>query len=215
MDKQEVEQLVEKRITEAKLAVTETRLQTLTWIASGLLALFGVIIPLWLTNRSADKVDAAVADMQKQFKELAGVQLRKPSLECLLDGKSLEGSTLNFSESHRTHTIELRNSGDAPAGNIRIRLYTNFVEGVEIWDDQTQWQSLPYCDEPTYSRAFEVYQPGLSIDPQEARPIRITLPIEQIQKTNFPALLKIFYEQPQPRRYVFAINIGSADTTQH
>src|SRR6185436_26935 len=125
MEKQEVEDLIEKRITETKLVVTEIRLQSFTKIGGGLLALFGIIIPMWVTNRSADKVDTAVADMQRQFKELSGVQLRKPSLECLLDGKSLEGSVLNFSTDHRTFNIELRNSGDAPAGNIRVRLYVN------------------------------------------------------------------------------------------
>ena len=207
MDKQEIEELIEKRITEAKLTVSETRLQTFTWIASGLLALFGVIIPLWLTNRSADKVDIALADMQRQFKELAGVQLRKPSLECFLDGKSLEGSVMSFAIDHQTFTIEVKNSGDAPANNIRVRLYANLENEIGFWDEQTQWQQLPYCDEPTYSRAFEVYNPGLFIDAQEARPLRITLPVDQIQQTNFPALLKIFYEQPQPRKYVFSINI--------
>jgi len=257
MDKVEVEKLIKEQISEAKLEVSEKRLQTVTWVAGGFLALFGVIVPLWFTSRSSEQVDAAIAemkrdfkessnlsseninksneairtdfklfsekeanetkastdkvdkaisDMQNQFKELAGVQLRKPILECLLAGRSLEGSVIQFPPTMSIQ-LELRNSGDAPARNIRIRVYLFYDQQLELNSDEIQWQQLNFSDEPTYNKVYETYQPFVSLDSKESRPLVVTLNGQSLQGKNFPALLKIYYEQPEPKKYTFTINI--------
>lgn len=266
MDKQEIEQLIKERVSEAKLEVSEQRLQTITWVAGGFLALFGVIVPLWFTSRSSDqvdsaigemkrdfselsqasrndsktssenlnksveslraefksyiddqsrqaqatneKVDRAVRDMQSQFKELAGIQLRRPVLECLLAGRTLEASVVNLSPNDASVSqLELRNSGDAPARNIRIRIYVAIDEEFELSSDNIQWQQLGFSDEPTYKRVYETYQPFVLLDGKESRPIGIGLSGGPFPQKSVPALLKIYYEQPEPKKYSFTINI--------
>jgi len=66
---------------------------------------------------AATKVDSAIQDMNKQFKDLAGTQLRKPLLDCVLKGANLEGEILSFSAEHDKVTIQIKNIGDAPAKN--------------------------------------------------------------------------------------------------
>jgi hypothetical protein len=262
MDKNDIELLVDKKVAEAKLDVTEKRLKFVIGIAGAMLAFFGVLVPLWQTNKASDKVDSAltqmkqdiksssqdlrtdsrassesiekamqtikadvrtdidrqsqllsgntskvdnaIQDMQKRFKELEGAHLRKPVLECLLAGQSLEGSILKFSPSHNEASFQVKNSGDAPARNIRMRLYIAYdgsCEGI-----LTQ-MPLPFSDEPNYKCAYEDYVfHDRTIDPKETRTFEIDTQPQNIKPGTYPSLLKVFYEQPEPRKYSFSIN---------
>jgi len=152
------------------------------------------------------RVDNASKDMRQQFKELAGTQLRKPLLECLLKGSSLEGEILNFTPEHRQKTIQIKNVGDAPARNIRIRLYTNMPEDCLSRGEETQWELLSLSDEPRYKYAFQTYG-ALPIDPKDSRTIDLFILNETAKAGNYQSLLKVFYEQPEPRKYSFTIDI--------
>jgi hypothetical protein len=267
MDRSETESLIEQKISQAKLDLAEKRLQTVTWLAGGLLALFGVIIPLWFASHSSEKVDSAITemkrdfvglsnslfdqsksqteridksidalrlelkgnadnqtresksatdrvdraigDMQTQFKELAGVQLRHPLLVCLVGGRSLEAAVLSLQGQIADIRLELRNEGDAPARNVRIRLYVATEQNVQLGGEVVNWQQLTFSDEPTYGIVFETYLPYASIDPKESRPLGFSLMVESMRGKSFPALLKIYYEQPEPKKYAFTISIGS------
>jgi hypothetical protein len=264
MDKNHIEDLIDKKVAEAKLEVSEKRLNFHMWMAGAALALFGVVFPLLLSNRSADKVDSAliqmrlenvktsegirtdsrasadslekaipairsdlraeldgqsrqlgstatkvdnaISDMNKQFKELAGTQLRKPLLDCLLKGSNLEGEDLNFSPEHKQITIQIKNVGDAPARNIRVRLYTNIADNNAIQGEETQWDQLSLSDEPGYKYAFQSFAPQ-PIDPKESRTIDLVILNEYVKSGSYPSLLKVYYEQPEPRKYSFTINI--------
>jgi hypothetical protein len=268
MDDKEIELLIEKKVAEAKLEVTEKRFHYLIWIAGAMLAIFGAILPFWMTNRSSDKVDSALSQMkqdmkyssqdlrtdtrtsseqldkaiqsirsdlraeidgqsrnfgsvsekvdkeiqrmQTQFKELAGTQLRKPALECLSGGSSLEGKTLNISPAHENIVIDIKNTGDAPAKTIRIRLYTNIIsEGRYLTGNNTRWFVLPSSDEPNYKYAFETQ--SFPLDPKDLLTVDFNLVLSEyhnIKPDNYPALVKLFYEQPEPRKYFFSINIS-------
>ena len=268
MYKNQIEELIDKKLAEAKLEVAEKRLHYFIWLAGAALAIFGVVFPLWQSNRSADKVDSAllqmrqenaktsegiradsrasaeslertipairadlraemdaqsrrldlsankvdnsIQDMHKQFKELAGTQLRKPSLECLTGGSSLEGKILKISPAHENIVINVKNSGDAPAKSIRIRLYTNLIsESRYLGGDSTQWSVLPSSDDPSYKYAFETQVS--SIDPKDLLTVDFILILSEypnMKTGNYPALVKLFYEQPEPRKYSFTINIS-------
>ncbi len=267
MEKNEIEQLVARMIADAKLEVVQKRLELILWIGGALLALFGVVVPVWQTTKSTDRLELATRDMKidlaqmsqalradskisseklekggndlraefkelaseqrseigtamrkideagsnlrSQFEQLAGAQMRKPLLECLFNGRGLEGTALSLSPSRGSLQLELKNIGDGPARNIRVRLYANLEKQFDVTGDQTQWQALSISDEAGYSRAFETYQPFSSIDPKESRPLDISLPVEAMGIQTFPLLMKIFYEQPEPRRYVFTISVTS------
>lgn len=266
MNENEINELINKRITEAKLEVTEKRLNFLMWLAGAALAIFGVAFPLWQSNRSADKVDTAliqmrqenektsevirsesrtsseslarampeirsdlradldaqsqrqniiankvdiaIQDMRREFKELAGTQLRKPNLECFSDGLSLDGKIIQVLPTQENVRLTIKNHGDAPAKAVRIRFYTNIVTSGHLRGDYTQWNEVSSFDEPGYKYAFE--SQARSLDPKEILPIDLFLILSEysgVKTGDYPALIKIFYEQPEPRRYAFTIKI--------
>lgn len=264
MEKDEIKEFVDRKLAEAKLEVAEKRLQFVMWVAGALVAIFGVFLPLWLTNRSSDKVDNAlqqmrqesnqtsqglrtdsrasaesldkamltnradirseresqsrqlgntvarvdnaIQDMQKQFKELAGAQIKKPVLELFVGGSSLEGAVLKLSPTHQTVTINIKNAGDASARNIRIRLYSNSTADCYYFGS---WRLLPVSDEPTYKCSFESYEID-PIDPKESRPFNLPM-ANNIKPGNYSFLLKVFYEQTEPQRYSFTIKVDDKE----
>jgi hypothetical protein len=159
-------------------------------------------------DNAGTRVDNAIQDMQKQFKELAGMQLRKPVLECFLGGSSLDGSILKFSPNLRDQNINIKNIGDASARNIKIRLYTNLTpeECNSFYGGGGEWRFLNASDEPDYGCVFESYEQQ-PIDPKESRPININL-FNSFKTGNYRALLKVFYEQPEPKKYSFTISMS-------
>ena len=63
------ELLIDKKIAEAKLEVAEKRLQyTLTAVAF-IFGMFGVLLPLLLSSKMADRVDNAISDMRNQLSQ--------------------------------------------------------------------------------------------------------------------------------------------------
>lgn len=70
MEEKEIEYLIDKKIAESKLEVSEKRNQFLLWFFGVLLTVFGVLIPFWWSNRSSDKVDEAISGMKREVKEI-------------------------------------------------------------------------------------------------------------------------------------------------
>lgn len=251
MDEKEIQNLIERKISEAKLHIADSRFNYLVLIAGGLLAVFGIIVPIWQANTSAEKVDKALAEMKSEFKEfveasgkladkheariekytqdansffnssndkidkeietldtkfkeLAGVQLRKPNLVCLYKGKSIENITLEFNNLDNDYTFEIKNLGDAPAKNIYARAYLQTNENVSLYHD---FDPQYFSDEPEYSKAFELRTFFNSIDPKDYRPVRFDVSTESTKEMIIPVLFKVYYEQPEPIRYNFNIKI--------
>jgi type II secretory pathway component PulM len=267
MENNETELLIDKKVAEAKLEVAEKRLQFVMWVGGVVLAVFGVFIPFWMSNKASDKVDTAlnqmrqelsatsqglradsrastesldkgvsvvradiraeldgqarqlgstaarvdnsIQDMQRQFKELAGAQLRKPALEFLLDGTSLEGKLLKFSPNHKRVTMTIKNTGDATARNLKIHLYSSFAKDCQM----SSWTTLTVSDEPAYKCGYVYYEVVHdAINPKESRTFDIDLELElangNVQFGTYPALLKATYEQSEPRKYSFTMNIA-------
>jgi len=119
--------------------------------------------------------------------------MRKPLLECLLKGLSLDGEVLTFSPEQKSLTIQLKNVGDAPARNIRVRLYSNLPEDYRLYGDETPWYPLPSSDEPGYKYAFQsiIHHP---IDPKESGTIDLLISNENAKSGSYQSVLKVFYE---------------------
>ena len=256
MDDNEINSLLDKKILGAKLEVAEKRFNFLIILFGAFLTIFGIIVPLWLTNTSSNEVDKAVEDMktelkyqvsnydknlvgfdekfdkylrefassqsnyinsssskineelqslENRFKELAGNQLRKPNVICLLNGKSIENIFFTFNKSKSEYVLELRNIGDAPAKNTFMKLYLKTEKNISVYD---YFQDQYFSDEENYNRSYS-FSPGtISIDPKDSYPFRLNIMTEEIKESVIiPALLKIYFEQPDPVKYNFSIKL--------
>lgn len=70
MEEKEVEKLVEREVLKVKVITQEKTIRFLLWFFGVLLTVFGVLIPLWWSNRSSDKVDEAISETKKEMKEV-------------------------------------------------------------------------------------------------------------------------------------------------
>lgn len=226
-ENQKLEELVERKILEAKLIIAEKRLLYALTIGAALLSLFGVIVPIWITSSSSklsekeleamqSKVDQSILGMENRFQELAG-QLRTPTLSCFFDDRELGGAVLTF-ESNVSKTVDVRliNTGTGPAEKIRIRLYISKAEeelGGISYD--SVWEKQESSDEPGYpvmlQRVFG--NKGYDLDRLNAKD-SVPLPIYNLNFQNFkdspvPVLLKLYYGQSEPKRIQFTVMVES------
>ena len=206
MEKKEIEELVEKKILEAKLVVSEKRVQFVLWILGAigglLLAVFGVIVPMWQTSTSTKKVDTAIQEMRERFKELAGIQLRKPDLECFVDGKNLENAVLAIVEGKES-LFMLKNTGDAPTSNIQIRLYMAADQRVTLGHTKYFWHPVN-SDDIGFSKAFRLDHVWLDAGEPFSFDIILYVESEEIQ---VPAMFRFYYGQPKPKEIRFTMNV--------
>ena len=157
MDKKEIEELIDKRILEAKLAVTESRLNHVLVIAGALLAVFGIFVPIWLTNTSTDKTDKAIERMEQRFKELAGEALKKPTLELLYRDEPLDNQIVEISSDVpgggnayvNLRSIFLRNTGNRKTEPLSIKLLTQRL----LQRQEGEWEEVA-SSERNYSECF-------------------------------------------------------------
>ena len=213
MDKENNEHLIDKKIAEAKLAVAEKRLNLVLYLAAAALTIFGVLIPLLLTLRSEAKVDTAVRKMEQDFKELAGKQLRKPKIQCYVEGKPLVNSVIAFDAAHPSALIELKNVGDGTADFIKYRIYLMSEDNALLkMFEYGNWRST-INDKPEFKKAFENVDPRYdsNLPAQDTRSLGIFL--ERVNDryivSNIKAtvLLRIFYGEPLPLDLPFVIEI--------
>lgn len=129
-DRKAVEEIIDKKILDAKLTVTESRLNHLIILAAGLLTIFGILVPFWTTYTSSEKTDKAIDRMEQRFKELAGEALKKPALELLHKGEPLENQTVDVdgviggNALVSLQTIFLKNTGNKRTEPLSIKFLT-------------------------------------------------------------------------------------------
>jgi hypothetical protein len=211
-DEKRVEELVEKRILESKLLVTEKRLQYLLVLFAAFFIVFGLIVPLVQTWQATDKVEKAVQKMEADFKELASKQLRRPDLECYTNGERFEDAILKFdAESGYIRPIMIKNVGDAPSKLVTIRLFLK--KDAEEKDFRFQpgshWSEIGIHEEAGYPIAYEYFSPIDFLDAKETiiisfgfHPSKRPMIHKEFQS---PALLKLYYGEPEPRQVQFTV----------
>lgn len=232
MDKQGIEILVENKIKDAKLELSERRFQLseqrlkfalslVLGIGALLLTAFGLIVPLLISMQSTKKVDQAIQNMERKFEQLAGLQLRKPEIQVYLDGERLEGSLLQFINGEpEEHDLQIKNIGDARAEIVALYIYVGKnVSSAEMPDHLFTGPmgvlSGDYIrvvsDELEYPRTFKTYfEPIVVLDPKDYSHISLRRypSFEELPDQTVPLLLKIFYGQPEPKRIMFSVIWG-------
>jgi len=65
----DIENLVERRIAEAKLAIAESRLHFALWFGGAAIAVFGVFIPMYQASNASREVASAIEKSEKRTAE--------------------------------------------------------------------------------------------------------------------------------------------------
>jgi hypothetical protein len=195
---------VRRMLAETEKNITEGRLKFLLFLGAAFLVVFGVIVPMWLTNTSSEKVDTAIKDMRADFEKLAGEQLRKPDIQCLFEGKPLEGAVLTFTHIDDQKNILIKNTGDRSAFNIQAVLYAKEKVGSLIGG---AFGLKDVSDEPDFDYVY-VYNISLrefsNLHADSFAQIHFR-PWTGLTKLETPAMLKIHYGQPEPKVFRFTI----------
>ena len=200
MKQSDIEQLIDKKIAEAKLEVSEKRLRFLITLGGAGLIIFGIILPIFLTINSTSRLES-------QFKELAGTQLRRPMVECFSNGANLNDLTFDIPIYTEKHFIEVKNTGDAIANGVRLLLFIDYHMEVEPISNGTGWRRLSFVEEPNYKYAFEFPYSIDFLDPKESKPIPLSIWTSEKNTGAMQAYLKVYYGQPEPTTYRFRINL--------
>ncbi len=205
-------------ITEAKLQIAEKRIIFILAFFGILLTVAGVILPLLMTNRAIDKMEA-------NFEKLANTQLREPDLDCFLNGNELKGQILVFlSNKMDEYVIILKNIGNTKAEGIRIRLLLEEDYKILGLSNPSPWEALifsrsvEHVDEPGYLSGLrynflqgEDYYSLRNLDATEEIPITIpNFVFNKYRDKSVRVMLKIYYGQPQAKRIPFNIIIKSS-----
>ncbi len=127
-----IELLIDKKIADAKFDIAENRLQFVLKIGAAILVLFGIIMPLYLSQqtdnkvtiaidkmdntikKSEEKIDSEIVKIETKFNELAGKQLRKPEITAYIDGMNLANKKVLFDSNKKfgSKMILIKNTGD-------------------------------------------------------------------------------------------------------
>jgi len=106
---------------------------------------------------------------------------------------------------------QIINLGDAPAKNIKIKIYFSLDKETNIQGDYrlfNDWDELEASDEKDFPLSYQLQYDLQSIDPLEHFNFDFgKIYVAKMQK-QIEAKLKIFYGQPKPKTINFNIYLG-------
>ena len=233
MDKKDIENIIDSKTNESKLLTNEMIIKFLMGFCFLVVAIFGVVYPIWFGIVQSNKIDDELKFYEKKISDLIGTQLRKPELKCYINDKEIsDNDVLDFPyELYMKGTIEkkrynnlrilLKNEGEAPAKNVRVFLYLKERPGLDGVPGGTRFDYYFTDYNPCISdeKEFDImlrYNFYISdfilsfLDPNESYSVEIepkwyrySIPKS---KANKDAILKIYYGQPKPLRLKLKIN---------
>ena len=203
--------LIDKKIAEAKLIIAEKRFNYLMAFGAALLTIFGIALPLFLTQTSTNRVNEAIERMDDKFNELAGKQLRKPKIVCYIDGNRLVNSVIHFDPANLQKTVLIKNEGDGTADYIRMRLYINYEDNALINDfGITGFTRRNISDKLAFSTMLIYERHYINLLPaQDSIPLEFRMQNPHLRKSSVQvaAILMIFYGEPVPIEVPFTLEI--------
>jgi len=81
MDEKEIQDLIEKKLTDAKLDIADKRFNVLIVLAGILLTILGIIVPIWQTNTSTEKVENAIKEFENKSEKFYSTSSNKTQQE--------------------------------------------------------------------------------------------------------------------------------------
>jgi len=206
MTKEQIEDLIKKNIAEAKFEISEARLRHLIWTGTALFALFGVVIPFWLSGVSTAKVDKSIEEMNSKFEKLASSQLQQADIKCLVKGKPIENSTVVLDLQNQYIILEFQNLGRGTAYNTETFLFLDYKDTVTVTSWGYGWYQHEISDDDKYSRQFEFANSLEHFSPTRTWVLKLKVDFFKRNPLNVPAKLVIYSFTSGPWEYRFAIS---------
>ena len=212
-----IEELVDKKILEAKLIITEKRLSFVLFLMAGIVAVFGIFLPMYQSNLLENKTEKAISQMQKEFDQIVGKQLREPELKCFLNGRDLTNQTIEFVSSYvKKGTIErsivIKNIGEKMVPNFEVYLYYKSNNGnTKIsYSNHPNFYMYNQANLDGYDICYKMWDESFKIHPTDSFSLVIYNPIHRKGKDDvdiieLSCLMKVYYDQLEPLEVPFKI----------
>lgn len=190
---------------EIKNMILEEKVDIAKWkinIMLFLFALLGVVYPIANSFYQSNKIDKQLENMEARFKELVGLQLRKPNIVCTVNNDPLLDNIVTMKQYDSSY-IDIYNKGDGIAGPIRVYLYigTSDIYGTYNMRDNN-WKDMP-SENKRYHRKYLIGNTD-SLSPQEV--FNLDIHIESSKSENeTEAMIKIYYGDLKPVDIPFTI----------
>lgn len=222
---------------EEQLIISKNQLSFFFKIGGALLAVVGLIIPILVTLLNTERVNTAIDLMEQRVERLLDIQVRKPNLKAIFNDKEMKENsdmvfkfqTVKNEKTNKierqflgedTYSIEILNIGDGPAKAIRILLFLK-SDSLVNWKYPTGeigWKKWYYSNEPNYpiSLSYVIDEKAIvfPLDVTERIPVNISyknFAYDNLTIERISAILKVFYEEPEPLSISFNIvfkNVG-------
>ena len=158
------------------------------------------------------RLDSAISsmnlEMRRSVNDFSRNQTKPPRFSAVVNGKPLDGLSLDFTPSFYSSTIALTNIGEGTARSIGLTLYcadSTYFDNLQFSYGNGAWQRLQFVDEKSYKAQYKFQYPqNIVLSPQEPFPIDITVNPES-SSINTKVMLKVTYEQGSPRKFVFKV----------
>lgn len=242
---EEVEQLIDQKIMQARidryeeqLIISKNQLNFFFKIGGALLAVVGLIFPILVTLINTERVNTAIELMEKRVERLLDVQLRKPQLKAILDGREfVHNSEIVFEFRNvydqktgkvrkeflgkENYQIEIVNVGNGPAKDLRILLFLQ-SDSLVNWKYPTGeigWKKWYYSNEPDYptSLSYVIDKEAIVflLDATEHIPVNIhyqNFSYTKLDGENISLMLKVFFGEPKPLSIPFKVVFQNVDS---
>ena len=195
-DSNNIEKLIDKKIQDAKLeryeeqlVISKNQMNFFFKIGGGLLAVFGLFIPILISFINTEKVNDAIDSMENRVERLVNLQLRKPEITGVFNDQGIINDLeINYEfnivsnkreiKGTNKHFLKILNKGDAPANNLRILLYlkSDTLINSKYKHKIHGWKKWHYSDEEDFNKSY-IYTEGanqaivLIVDASEYIPI--------------------------------------------
>lgn len=232
-----IENLIDQKIKDAKLdryeeqlIISKNQLNFFFKIGGALLAIFGIIIPVYMSFSNTEKVNTAIELMEKRVETILDLKLRIPKIIAMFEGKEFNpNSELTFTyilekdkndNLKRKFTgteefkIEILNHGTGPAKELRIHLYlqSDSLINYKYPTGDIGWKKWHYSNEPEYphSLSYQIDRSAIVfiLDVTETIPVKINYHnflAYNLNINNINAILKVYFGEPEPLSIPFKI----------
>ena len=232
-----IEHLMDQKIKDAKLdryeeqlIISKNQLNFIFKIGGALLALFGIIFPLYLSFSNTERVNTAIELMEKRVETILDLKLRIPKISAVFEGREFkQNSELSFIyrlekdkngnlkrkiSGIEEFKIEILNHGTGPAKELRILLYlqSDSLINYKYPTGDIGWKKWHYSNEPDYpySLSYQIDRSAIVfiLDVTETIPVKINYHnflVDNLNINNINAILKVYFGEPEPLSVPFKI----------